>query len=74
MPTFGGTGVTLNFQVNNVDAEHERLTKAGLSVVMPLENYPWGDRGFSVTDPIGNAIYIYSDREPSEEFRQYFKN
>jgi len=39
---------------------------------MPLEDHPWGDRGFSVMDPIGNSVCIYSDREPSEEFKQYF--
>ena len=73
MPKFGGVGVTLNFMVNNVDAECERLLEAGLKTVMPLEDHPWGDRGFSVTDPIGTSIYIYSEREPSEEFRQYYK-
>ncbi len=72
MPTFSGTGVILNFKVDNVDAEHTRLIEAGLQITMPLENHPWGDRGFSVTDPIGNSIYIYSDREPSEEFKQYY--
>lgn len=73
MPTFGGAGVMLNFKVNDVDAEYLRLTKAGLQTAMPLEDHPWGDRGFSVIDPIGNSVYIYSDREPSDEFKQYFK-
>ncbi|WNO09983.1 VOC family protein [Teredinibacter sp. KSP-S5-2] len=74
MPTYSGAGVTLNFAVDDVDAEHRRLMEAGLSEVMPLEDHPWGDRGFSVIDPIGNSVYIYSDREPSEEFKQYFKD
>jgi len=73
MPTFGGAGIMLNFKVDNVDAEHVRLVEAGLQTVMPLEDHPWGDRGFSVIDPIGNSVYIYSDREPSDEFKQYFK-
>ncbi len=73
MPSFNEKGVTLNFKVDDVDAEYARLTRAGLDVVMPLEDHPWGDRGFSVTDPIGISLYIYSDREPSEEFRAYFK-
>lgn len=73
MPAFQGTGVTLNFRVDDVDAEHVRLTGEGLEVAMPLEDHPWGDRGFSVIDPIGNSVYIYSEREPSEEFRQYYK-
>ena len=27
--------------------------------------------GFSVIDPIGNSVYVYSDREPSDEFMKY---
>lgn len=73
MAEFCGKGVTLNFRVGDVDAEHKRLTEAGLGTAMPLEDHPWGDRGFSVVDPIGNSVYIYSDRESSEEFRQFYK-
>jgi len=73
MPTFGGTGVMLNFKVANVDQEHERLTKMGLKPVMPLEDHPWGDRGFSLMDPIGNSVYIYSDREPSSDEKKFYK-
>ncbi|PHQ31844.1 VOC family protein [Rhodopirellula bahusiensis] len=70
-PAFGGAGVMLNFKVGDVDAEHARLTGAGLQAVMPLEDHPWGDRGFSVLDPIGNSVYVYSDREPSDEFKKF---
>jgi uncharacterized glyoxalase superfamily protein PhnB len=73
MPEYSGNGVMLNFRVDDVDEEHRRLEAAGLQIVMPLEDHPWGDRGFSITDPIGNTLYIYSDRDPSDEFRQYFK-
>lgn len=72
-PVFSGGGITLNVKVDAVDAEYERLSGAGLEIVMPLEDHPWGDRGFSVTDPIGNAVYICSDREPSNEFKQFYK-
>jgi len=73
MPTYSGAGVTLNFKVEDVDAEYSRLMSAGLQPAMPLEDHPWGDRGFSVIDPIGNSVYIYSDREPSDEFKKYYK-
>ncbi len=73
MSTFNGAGVMLNFKVEDVDEEHKRLTELGLETAMPLEDHPWGDRGFSIIDPIGNAIYIYSDREPTDEFKQYYK-
>ncbi len=73
-PTYSSNGVSLNFKVDDVDFEHKRLTGAGLKEVMPLEDHPWGDRGFSILDPIGITLYIYSDREPSEEFKQYYKD
>ena len=72
MPAFSGTGIMLNFKVDDVDQEHDRLKNEGLQVVTPLEDHPWGDRGFSVIDPIGTSVYIYSDREPSDEFKQYY--
>ncbi len=74
MPRFSGRGVMLNFKVDDVDAEHAKLVNAGLQTAMPLEDHPWGDRGFSVIDPIGNSVYIYSDREPAAEFKQYHKD
>jgi len=67
-------GLMYNFSVLDVDSEYRRLTNAGLDAIVPLENHPWGDRGFAVQDPNGISLYIYSDREPSEEFRKYFKN
>lgn len=64
-------GLTYNFCVQDVDAEYQALTEAGIEVTVPLEDHPWGDRGFAINDPNGIVLYIYSDREPSDEFRQY---
>jgi len=72
-PIFAGAGIGLNFMVDDVDAEYARLMEAGLKTCMLLEDHPWGDRGFSILDPIGNSVYIYSEREPSDEFKQYCK-
>ena len=66
-------GLMYHFCVDDVDAEHKRLTSAGLKPVMPLEDHPWGDRGFAILDPNGVMLYIYSDREPAVEFKQYYK-
>ncbi|MFC1579724.1 VOC family protein [Thermodesulfobacteriota bacterium] len=66
-------GLTYNFSVEDVDLEYEKLTKGGLLPVMPLEDHPWGDRGFAVQDPNGVTLYIYSEREPDKEFEQYYK-
>lgn len=68
-----GAGLIYNFSVTDVDEEYKRLTDAGLEVVVPLEDHPWGDRGFAIQDPNGISLYIYSDREPNAEFKQYFK-
>ena len=68
-----GEGFTLCFEVENVDAEHARLTQAGLPIVVPLQDNPWGDRSFISVDPAGVSVYVYSPIEPTEEFKQYFK-
>ena len=72
MVEFRAEGVMLNFRVDDVDAEYARLLGDGVKTAMPLEDHPWGDRGFSIIDPIGTSLYIYSDRKPSDEFKQYF--
>ena len=70
----GGLTYNIRFKdVGLVDAMHDRLAKAGLPVVIPLEDHPWGDRGFATLDPYGVTLYVYADIEPSEEFRQYYK-
>ena len=67
-------GLTYNFRVTDVDAECRALTAAGLVLAMPLEDHPWGDRGFAVRDPNGVVLYIYSEREPAVEFKPYFSH
>jgi uncharacterized glyoxalase superfamily protein PhnB len=66
-------GLTYNFCVEDVDAEHQQLVSSGLVPIMPLEDHPWGDRGFAVQDPNGIVLYIYSEREPSPEFKPFYK-
>ncbi len=71
---FNGKGLTYNIKVNNADNEYTRITGAGIHPLIPIENHPWGDRGFAVLDPNGIVIYIYHPIEPTDEFRPYFKN
>ena len=66
-------GLTYNMGVADVDAEHARLTGLGLVPTEPLEDHPWGDRGFAVSDPNGVQLYIYTEIEPTEEFKQFYK-
>ncbi len=69
---FNGKGLTYNIKVSDPDAEFDRLSAAGIMPLLPIEDHPWGDRGFAVLDPNGIVLYIYTSIEPSEEFRQYF--
>ena len=66
-------GLIYNIQVLEVNVEHDRIAKAGLKIVIPLEDHPWGDRGFGIQDPNGITLYLYEEREPTAEFKQYYK-
>ena len=72
-PACATAGLTYNLRVADVDAEHERLVAEGLAPVRPLEDHPWGDRGFAVLDPNGVVLYIYTDTEPTDEFKPFYK-
>ena len=72
-PKCNCAGLVYNFAVDDVDQEYRKLTEVGLQPIMPLEDHPWGDRGFAIQDPNGVTLYIYSEREPSKEFKQYYK-
>lgn len=58
-PRFGGQGLMLNLELEDVDALHGRLADAGVPMRMPLEDHPWGDRAFSCVDPAGLELYCY---------------
>jgi catechol 2,3-dioxygenase-like lactoylglutathione lyase family enzyme len=55
---FNGKGVYLTIEVNDVDAEYERMRKAGIPIVIALRDEPWGDRHFAIVDPNGIGIDI----------------
>lgn len=51
-------GLLLVFVVDDIDAEHVRLTDAGVEFTTPIETEPWGERFFQVTDPNGVVIQL----------------
>jgi len=73
MPAFEGKGLTWCLEVKDVDAEHERLQSAGVPVVRPLQDNPWGDRSFVVVDPAGVPLWIFKCIKPTAEFEHCFK-
>jgi lactoylglutathione lyase len=46
------------FFVDDVDAEHERLARAGVRVLAPPTDRPWGERTLHVADPDGNVVEL----------------
>jgi len=55
-----GTGVEVSIQVADVDAEYIRAKTAGLNIVKPMQDRPWGARDFRLADPDGYFIRITS--------------
>ena len=52
--------VILDFEVDNVDAEYERLQASVSDWVMAPKVMPWGARAIVFRDPDGNLVNMYS--------------
>ncbi|MAN78734.1 VOC family protein [Pelagibacterium flavum] len=61
-------GVLLNFEVDDVDAQYERLKSAGATLVLDIRDEDFGQRHFIVTDPNGVMVDVIKPIPPSAEF------
>ena len=62
-------GLLLNFEVDDVDAEYERLIKgARLPVLRDIRSEAWGQRHFITADPNGVLIDVITTIPPSKEY------
>ena len=52
------------FFVEDVDAEHARLQDAGVPVLAPPTDRPWGERTLHVADPDGNVVELTQAKQP----------
>ena len=52
--SIGGTPVTLNVYVDDVDAAVDRAVAAGATLTRPVENKFYGDRAGQIVDPWGH--------------------
>jgi PhnB protein len=69
----GGTPVTINVYVEDVDSVFDRAVKAGAKEVRPLENQFYGDRTGQFEDPFGHRWSVAShveDVSPDEMARR----
>lgn len=62
------TGLILNFEVEDVDAEHERALSGGLPMIKSLRTEPFGQRHFITRDPNGVLIDVITPTTPAPEF------
>lgn len=56
----GYGSVTLAFEVDDVDAEYERLKPFDVEFVMLPTTHPWGCRSFWFRDPDGNIVDFFT--------------
>src|SRR5205823_5268107 len=52
------------FFVEDVDVEHELLVAAGVHVLAPPTDRPWGERTLHVADPDGNVVELTRAKRP----------
>jgi uncharacterized glyoxalase superfamily protein PhnB len=57
-------GLLIVFEVNDIDAEYERVRSAGVEITTPIETEEWGERFFQVTDPCGIVIQLVQWVDP----------
>jgi PhnB protein len=54
------TPALLRLYMKDIDEVFEKALRAGATSVTELRNYPWGDRGGRIRDPLGN-IWWFSE-------------
>jgi catechol 2,3-dioxygenase-like lactoylglutathione lyase family enzyme len=68
-------GLLLNFEVDDVDQEYERLIiGAHLPLLRDIRSEEWGQRHFITADPNGVLIDIIKIIAPSEEFAAQYSD
>ena len=56
--SIGGTPVTLSLYVKNVDVVVERAVAAGATLLRPVADQFYGDRGGKLRDPFGHVWWL----------------
>ena len=58
--TSGVSNTILSFNVDDVDAEFQRLLSLGADIQCKPKTHPWGARSFQFRDPDGNILNFRS--------------
>ena len=67
-------GSVINLTYKNVDSIYEKIVSHDITITIPLEDHPWGDRGFGFMDPAGQMVYCLTPIKPDESFQQYYNS
>ena len=54
------TGLEIGYEVDDVNEWYDRIKAKGLPIRGDLADKPWGHRTFSLTDPCGIKVILYS--------------
>ena len=65
-------GLILNFEVDDVDVEYERLRTANLPIHLELRSEDFGQRHFITSDPNGVLIDVIKVIPPSPEYAAHY--
>ncbi len=62
---FGGEGVYLTIELDDVDGMYHTLKSKGIGIKVELRDEPWGDRHFAIEDPNGIMIDLVRYQPPA---------
>lgn len=66
------SGLILNFETDDVDAEYALAQAANLPIVLPIRDEEFGQRHFMTVDPNGVLIDVIKEIPPTAEFAAQF--
>ena len=59
---FNGIGISIDMRVKSADDVYNSLKEKGFEITAEIEDHPWGDRAFIISDPAGVRLYIYEEK------------
>ena len=60
MRSAANASMLIEFEVDNIDAEYQRLQRLPVEWLQKLTSFPWEMRAFYIRDPEGNIVNFYS--------------
>lgn len=59
-------GVKVAVEIGDADSFYERVLSAGVEIVDPVADRPWGHRTFEIRDPSGLPLVFFTPVQPSD--------